>query len=360
MNSRERFERAMAHEDPDRVPFDIGGTPLTGMRPGVRKGLCELLGFAEDDDERLLEWAGTDFRYVGDVAELPGGNARKISGEARVDCWGIRVDRVDGEWQITGNPLRGASVDDLGSYPWPEARIDEDLLAGWEKRARELREQGRYVVVAGHPVYGILELGCWMCGYDDFFLKLAADTDFVRVFFDRILEIQLAVIEQYYAALGSYIDLTTSGDDFGSQNGPLISPAMFESLIAPCFSERIRRTKEAGRCRYWHHTCGSVADLLDEIVGCGVDILNPIQTSAAGMEPRSLKDRFGDRLVFWGGVDVQQFLPRATLAEIPAHVDELARVLGENGGYVMAPAHEIQDDVPAENVAAWVEAVQGR
>ena len=199
-----------------------------------------------------------------------------------------------------------------------------------------------------------------MCGYDDFLLKLAADTDFVHLFFEKCLETQLAVIEQYYSVLGPYIDLTTSGDDFGSQNGPLLSPAMFESFVAPYFSERIRRTKDIARCYYWHHTCGSVSRLLDMIIECGVDIINPVQTSAADMDPRMLKHRFGDRIVFWGGVDVQQFLPRAACGEVAAHINDLMNVLGRDGGYVMAPAHEIQDDVPAENIAAWIETVKGQ
>jgi uroporphyrinogen decarboxylase len=275
-----------------------------------------------------------------------------------VDCWGIRRDLIDGEWQITQNPLRGASLDDLKSYPWPNGYLAEEQLARWEKQAKELCKQEQYVVVAEHPVYGILELGCWMCGYDDFLCKCAADPDFVRSFFDKVLAIQLAVIEQYYSVLGPYIDLTTSGDDFGFQNGPLLSPSMFGSLVAPYFATRIKRTKELGHCTYWHHTCGSVVQLLDQIIGCGVDILNPIQTSATGMDPQLLKRRFGDRLVFWGAVDVQKFLPQATLEEIPAHISTLIDVLGANGGYVIAPAHEILDDVPAENIAAWIETVK--
>jgi uroporphyrinogen decarboxylase len=344
----------MEHRRPDRVPVDIGGTSLTGMRPRCRRELGRLLGFAGDPvattngiDERILEWAGTDVRSVGAIVDLPSQHTRRISPGARVDCWGVRHDFVDGEWQISHNPLRGATVDDLRTYPWPEAKVDAERLETWEKRARWLREQTTYVVAAEHPVYGILELGCWMCGYDDFLMRLAADTGFVTAFFDRILDIQLAVVEHYYSVLGPHIDLTTSGDDFGSQNGPLY------------FSARIRRTKELGGCYYWHHTCGSVVKLMDQIIGCGVDILNPVQTSAAEMDPRLLKDRFGDRLVFWGAVDVQQFLPRATPEEVGVHVAELLGVLGEDGGYVMAPAHEIQDDVPAENIVAWVEAVRG-
>jgi uroporphyrinogen decarboxylase len=365
MTSRDRFAAAMQHRAPDRVPLDLGGTPLTGMRPACLDGLRELLGFskpAPDEpggssgiDERILDWAGADFRCVGYLPGLPSPLKRRISPTARVNEWGVRSDRIDGEWQITESPLRGASRADLDAFPWPEPRIDDAVLAGWERRAKEWHDDGRFVVVAGHPVFGVLELGCWMCGYDDFLLRMALEPDFVRAFFDKVWAVQAPVIEQYYAALGPHVDLTTSGDDFGTQNGPLVSPAMFDDLIAPVFAERVRRTKERAGCFYWHHSCGSVAGLLDRIIDCGVDILNPVQTSAAEMDPQALKNAAGDRLVFWGAVDVQQFLPRATPDEIESHIAGLIGILGRNGGYVIAPAHEIQDDVPPENVAAWIE-----
>jgi len=184
---------------------------------------------------------------------------------------------------------------------------------------------------------------------------MAGDPGFVVAFFDKIFEIQLAVINDYYAVLGPYIDLTTSGDDFGMQTGPLISPRMFERFIAPYFRGRIRRTKELAACYYWHHTCGSVFALLDQIITCGVDILNPIQTSAAQMSPSSLKDNFGGKLVFWGGVDVQHFLPNATPDEVRLEVRNLGQIFGRDGGYVMAPAHNMQEDIPPQNIVAWVE-----
>ena len=367
MNSRERFELTMNHREPDRVPIDIGGTSLTSLRPRCGKALCDLLGFSGRSaetvngiDGRILEWAGTDFRPVGAIVDLPSEHTRMESATEFTDCWGIKRALVNGDWQIIHSPLRGASIDDLKSYRWPGAVVEDGLLTAWEERAKKLRAENRFVVVAEHPVLGILELGCWMCGYDDFLERLIGDTDSVRYIFDKIVGIQLAVVDQYYSVLGPFIDLTTSGDDFGTQNGPLLSPAMFDSFIAPYFTERIKRTKELGGCYYWHHTCGSVVRLLDQIIECGVDILNPVQTSAAEMEPRRLKERFGDRIVFWGGVDVQQFLPKAKPDEVPTHIDNLLEILGENGGYVMAPAHEVQEDVPAVNIAAWIETVNNR
>ena len=364
MTSRERFLAALNHQQPDRPPLDIGATTLTSMSPRCQASLREFLGFIGEPlptnsgvDERILQWAGTDFRGVGGIVELPGTLGRRISETASVNCWGIRHELVGGQWQITGCPLAGATVDDLNAFPWPEPRIDDSLLAAWQQQAKALRDGGRYVVIGEHPVFGILELGCWMCGYDDFLMRLAGDTDFVHAFFDRILRIQLAVISQYYSAIGPYIDQTTSGDDFGMQTGPLISPESFRTLVAPSFRERIARTRQLANCPYWHHSCGSIFALLDDIIACGVDIINPLQTSACDMEPARLKAAFGDRLVFWGGVDVQEFLPTATPDEVRREIRTLIDVLGRSGGYVMAPAHNMQDDVPPENIAAWVEEI---
>jgi uroporphyrinogen decarboxylase len=355
----------MAHTVANRPPVDLGATTLTAMSAGCQRALRDYLGLHGEAvptnsgvDERILEWAGTDFRGVGAILDLPSVHTRRISPTVTVNCWGVRHERVGRYSEITHSPLKGATAEDLRNFPWPEARVDPVLLERWQREARALWQSGDTVVVAEHPVFGILELGCWMCGYEDFLMRLAGEPDFVRRFFDRVLDIQLKVIADYYTALGPYIDLTTSGDDFGMQMGPLVSPRTFERLIAPYFSERIARTKELAGCIYWHHTCGSVVALLDQIIDCGVDILNPVQTSAAGMDPAALKARFGDRLVFWGAVDVQQFLPGATPEEVSTEVTRLMATLGRDGGYVIAPAHNMQDDVPPENIVAWVKAAR--
>jgi uroporphyrinogen decarboxylase len=366
MDSIQRFQTCMQHHTPDRPPLDLGATGLTGLRPGCQGRLADLLGwrgpahpYNSGVDERILEWAGTDFRGVGTIIDLPGPHTRQVSETCTIDCWGIQRERIYGEWQITRSPLHGSTILDLEQFPWPAPRVDEALLRRWEQEARRLRQEGRYVVIAEHPVYGILELGCWMCGYDDFMMKLAGDKDFVRLFFDRVLAIQLEVIDTYYGALGPYLHLTTSGDDFGTQRGAFMSPAMFGELIAPYFTERIARTKQLMDGYFWHHSCGAVARLLPQLIDCGVDILNPVQTSAVGMDPAQLKAACGDRLVFWGAVDVQQLLPRATPDEVRREVKRLIDVLGKDGGYVVAPAHEVQEDVPPENIVAWIEAVRG-
>lgn len=367
MNSREKFARAMKHAPLVCPPLDMGATSLTSMSDKCQSALRDFLGFTGEPapagngiDQRILEWAGTDFRTVGGMVDLPGRNARRISANSFIDCWGVRRELTGAYWEIVNSPLRGAARADLAAYPWPEARIEEAKLAEWEKDAKTLRTADKHVIIAEHPVFGILELGCWLCGYDEFLMKLACDRGFVLAFFEKVFNIQMAVSEQYYSALGPYIDLTMSGDDFGMQTGPLFSPETFAEMIAPFFRARIKRTRELAGCYYWHHTCGSVFALIDQLISCGVDILNPVQTSAADMEALKLKTRFGDRLVFWGAVDVQGFLPKATPDQVRARVDDLINVLGKNGGYVIAPAHNMQDDIPPENIVALVDAVRKR
>jgi uroporphyrinogen decarboxylase len=367
MTSRERFKAAFRHQQPDRVPIDLGGTSLTGMRKSAQNRLAEVLGFRGEGpranhgfDERIMQWAGTDFRSVGKLVDLPSPHTRQLSPTANIDYWGCRWDFIDGEWQLTGNPLANVTtVDELQAYAWPEPVIADQTLRQFEADAKRLRDEAKYVVVAEHPICGVMELGCWLFGYDRYLEAMGNQPDLINAFSDNILDIQLKVIDQYYGAVGPYIDLTINGDDFGTQTGPFLSPQMFDTMIAPYFAERIRRIKQsAPQCLFWHHSCGSVFALLENILRCGVDILNPIQTSAYQMEPALLKQHFGDRLTFWGAMDVQQFLPHATPDQVRCHARWLVDTLGKDGGYVMAGAHEILDDIPPENIIAWIEAVR--
>lgn len=361
---RERFARTLAHEQVDRPPLDLAGTALTAMHPMAATGLAEYLGFSGAPtgrytkfDERVLKYFDVDFRRVGDILAPEGGLAEVVSPTERIDVWGVRRIYTGRHWDIVGHPLRGATREDLRKFPWPDPeRISPDLIDKFKKEAQYLFYETDYVVCAEHPVYGILELGCWMCGYDDFLMRLVIDRAFVTEFFEMVLAYQKKVIDIYYGAIGPYIHFTSSGDDFGMQSGPMISPKVFRELIAPYFAERIRHTKKYTKAAYLHHTCGSVVQLIPTLIDIGVDILNPIQPQAAGMEPDMLKRQFGDKLCFHGGVDTQQLLRSGEPEEVEAAVSRLIETLGANGGYILAPAHNIQEDVPPENIVAMYEA----
>ena len=356
----------MSHHSPDRALLDLEGTSLTGIDSGVAERLKELLGFSgaanspyQRFDERVLQALGIDYRRVG---ELIASGDRPMEGnpDLRVDIWGI-VRRWTGQyWDIVHSPLRGASLSDLRAYPWPDPDqvIQPRRLAEYRREARRLWEETDTVVVGEHPVFGVFELACWMCGFDDFLLRLASDPEFVRVLFDRLLALQKAFIQPYYEAIGSYIHLTTSGDDFGTQIGPFMSTAMFRKWIKPYFAERIAYTHRFTSAHFWHHTCGSVHALIPDLLECGVDILNPIQPGAFRMEPERLKADFGSRLCFHGGFDTQNVLPFGSRDQIYAEVERVMSALKPEGGYTFSTGHNIQADVPAENVLLMFQAAQ--
>ncbi|HXK73201.1 MAG TPA: uroporphyrinogen decarboxylase family protein, partial [Clostridia bacterium] len=162
--------------------------------------------------------------------------------------------------------------------------------------------------------------------------------------------------ELYYGSLGKYIHLTTSGDDFGMQNGPFLSPDMFKEMIAPWYKKRISQVKSICNTLFFHHSCGSVYKLMDTIIDMGVDILNPIQPGTKDMEPEKLKAEYGDKIVFWGGIDEQNLLSKATKEQVKEEVRRVSDILSKNGGYVLAASHNIQPDVPVENVDAMLKA----
>jgi uroporphyrinogen decarboxylase len=365
MTYRERFEATVTHKPVDRVPFDLCGTPHTGIdNEQTAKGLRQLLGLSErydgwykKFDDRILRHLDIDVRRVGDILEPENPLSRKVSDTEFIDCWGVKRVYTGMYWDIIDPPLKGAASEDLDSYPWPDAsRLDMNQIDGFRDQAIKLFNETSYVVCAEHPIFGILELGCWMCGFDDFLLKMALDPDFVIKFFGKVLDYQKKVIEIYYGAIGQYIHFTTSGDDFGTQNGPFVSPKMFAEFIKPYLKERIRHTKKYTNARFFQHTCGSVYSLIPHLIDAGVDILNPIQPGARDMEPERLKEAFGGMLTFYGGIDTQHVLPQGSPENVRAEVCRVLDSMAVNGGFVLAPAHNIQPDVPAENIIALYEA----
>lgn len=363
LTPRERFTRIMRHQPADRVPLDLGGCSLTSADARVLDGMAQQLGIEggavlpdNTINETLLQALDVDFRPVGSLI----GGKRWLQGDRMVDIWGIERAWTGDYWDIVHSPLRGAVIEDLDAFPWPDPKkiVDEAPLEEYRRRARYLHEHTNLVVVGEHPVYGVFELACWMCGFDDILWRMAGDKPFVLRLFNILLKLQKAFIEPYYQAIGPYIDLTTSGDDFGMQTGPFIAPAAFRELIAPFFSERIALTRSLTPAYFWHHTCGSVYDLIPDLLSCGVQILNPIQPGAYKMEPERLKTSFGSRVTFHGGFDTQEVLPHGTPEQIEAEVIRVMHALKPDGGYIFSAAHNIQHDVPPQHVLQMLNAAR--
>lgn len=359
---RERFARTLAHQAVDRPPMDLGASDMTEI-DGAPRRLAPLLGIpagTPDLDEAVLQALDIDIRGVGGILAPPGVLAQQLSPTERTDAWGIRYTWNGHHYEITGNPLAGATLADLETYPWPDSdRLDVQQLAAIREQARWLREETPYVVCGRHPCYGILELGCWMCGFDDFLYRMAAEPEFVHRFFEIVLAYQRRLIDVYYGAIGPYLHFTTSGDDFGTQKGPFLSPAMFGELVAPYLERRIQATRRHTDAAFFHHSCGGIRPLIPELIRIGVQILNPVQPGAAGMEPEGLKQDFGGRLTFYGGVDTQHLLREGTPETVTGTVRQLIRALGAAGGYILSAAHTLQPDVPEANIVALFRAGRG-
>ena len=340
---------------------DFAGFSLTRWHgPDVLPSIAKRLGIDADAHD-LLEAVqvafDVDFRSVGGFPSMQSPHARKISDTEHIDDWGIRRHWTGLYWDIVNPPLQGATLADLKAYRFPDpATMDTAQIDAWARQAKKIRGESDYIVVGEHPVYGILELGCWMCGFDDFLYRMLAEPEFTDYFFQKFYDHQAAVIEAYYSRLGPWLDITTSGDDFGTQKGPLLSPALFRDKIRPWYERRVALTRKHTRAYFAHHTCGSVFRLLPEIIGMGVDILNPVQPDAFEMDFASLKETFGRDLVFWGGIDEQRVLTSGTPADVAAAVRHANSTLGRDGGYILAPSHNIQPDVPPENILAMYQA----
>ena len=361
---RERFAATLAHRPVDRPPMDLASTDMTGIEGGPR-ALAPLLGLKPDGlppealDEAVLQALDTDIRGVGGVIVPPTRLQRRLSDRRAVDAWGIEHEWNGHHYEMVGRPLAGATLADLERHPWPRPEdVDPAHIDRLRQRARYLFEETPYVVCGRHPTFGVFELGCWMCGFDDFLCRLAGDPEFVHRFFAISLDFQKRMNEIYYGAIGRYLHFTTSGDDFGTQTGPFMSRGMFHDLIVPYLAERVRHIRAFTDAAFFHHTCGAVFPLIPELIEAGVDILNPIQPRTTDMEPARLKAAFGDRLTFYGGVDTQYLLPQGPPERVAAETAELIRVLGRDGGYILSAAHCIQEDVPLENVLAMYRAAR--
>ncbi|AEF80445.1 uroporphyrinogen decarboxylase family protein [Leadbettera azotonutricia] len=358
MTSRERFNRAIRHETADRAVFDLCGCPQTLIDyQETRDSLKAYFGLSGTDkggfplDERILDFFDIDTRIVGGMP-TPNTVHNRTEGEIHYDSYGIGHKPINGHFEICHNPLKDASMDEMLAYPLPDAsKIDRQLIRSWGERAKYLHENTNYAIIAEHPVLGVFEIGCWLFGFDDYLYRVAAEPELVHEFSRRILDYQKAVIDIYYSELGPYIDCTSSGDDFGMQTGTFMSVNMFNEMIAPYFSERICHTKKYTSAFYEHHTCGSVHSLIPSLIKCGVDIINPIQPGTYMMEPERLKKDYGAQISFWGGIDTQELLPRGTPEEVEERVKQILSIMGDEG-YILSPAHCIQQDVPAANIAA--------
>ena len=256
-------------------------------------------------------------------------------------------------------PLPGPelTIQDIARHPWP--RMDDpQRIAGLRQQAEAYRESG-YAVVLKDPFAGIFEMAQRIVGMENLLMMMALNKPLAAALFDKLVELKLAFWEMALPQLADVVDVISQADDYGTQVSQIISPRMFREQLKPCWKSIFDRLRVlAPNARRFFHSCGNVRPLLPDYIELGVEILNPVHIRATGMEPVALKRDFGDALVFWGGaVDTQGTLPNGTPQEVKDDVRRNIEALAPGGGFVFNTVHNIQPDVPTENLVAMYEAL---
>jgi uroporphyrinogen decarboxylase len=391
MDSRERVMAAINHEPADRVPIDFGAMRSTGIMAIAYNRLKGHLGLeylpktkvydvmqqlAEPDLE-VVDYLGGDVVQVHRLAPafglkinlwaegilpdgsrclfpagfrpvvLPGGDRVITDGLheiARMPANGVFYD-------LTYHPLKDARLtSDIDKMMWPAISPEEESFL--KEQAARLRAETDKAIL-GEFGGNILESGQSHFGWGEFMTRLCTDRKLVEYYLDELVEVHLANLGIYLEAIGDTIDIIQMGDDLGTQHGLQISPEMYRQIIKPRHRKLYQFVHENSDAKVFLHSCGSIVEIIPDLIEIGVDILNPVQTTAAGMDPLTLKKNFGKAITFWGGgCDTQHVLPFGTVEDVRRDVQERLKIFTEGSGYVFTQIHNILAEVEPEKVVA--------
>ena len=360
MNSKERVNTALRRTGtPDRVPvqFDLCRALLEDFSKKYNIPVPYTTSYFEDltyriSGNELRTAMGSDCVLVG--GSLPRGyNHRATDDGCIINEFGMKMKQGPLYMQVVAPPLKNvSSVEEVENYPFPdpyaEGRLDD------AKKYIEKYKDDYFII--GDLELTIFEMSWHMVGLEKFMMDMAMEEPYVEVLLDKIKEFSIGIGKQLVEA---GVDGIWAGDDFGAQNGMMISPGMWRKLFKPRHAEVFRELKAVNPdVLIMYHTDGAVAPILEDLVEIGVDVFNPVQPNVPGHEPGDLKSKLGDRLSFWGAIDQQRLLPQGSPEEIEADVAEKIKALGAGGGYMCSPAHIVQVDTSMENVEAFIAAVK--
>ena len=367
MTPRQRVNAALEHRRPDRLPMDLGSARFTGIVLGAYEKLRAHLGIGEpgpiiermqqlvEMDERVLQHLDIDVRAFAQGA--PDRNGIVELGESRYrDDWGVTRVKPPGShyYDLEHCPLAGdITVETLVRYPWPDP-TDPGIFRGLRAQAERLRKTDYAVMYNAR--FNLVHTAQYLRGFEDWFVDLGQNHELFLALMQAILEVQVELNHRALAEVGDLIDIVAFGDDIGQQDRPVCSLANYRKLIRP-FQERIVETIRAHtKAKILYHTCGAVYRYIDDFIAIGIDALNPVQVTAKDMQPERLKREFGDRIAFWGGIDTQRILPFGSPDQVAAEVKRMFAFMGQDGGWVLAGVHNLQPDVPPENICAMFQA----
>ena len=396
LSSRQRVQMALNHQETDRVPIDFGASRITGISAIAYKKLCQQLGVQEtiklyDIKQQLADPSLAMIDAMGsDVVQLHRLGPTTGMPFLRMDAWkqGQLTDGTaclvpdayepvfrddgtidvlyDGEvfaqrtpaslyFDICSAPLKNArSKADIDRYEFPDpwTQREEDFLKAEIQRLYYGTDKALF---AGLPTLNgsFLEISAVLFGYEQFMMNMVTCRDMMEHWLDRLLKHDLEILERFLAVTGDYIAAIQMNDDFGAQEALQVSPQMYREIFKPRQQQWIEFVKARTEAKIFIHCDGAVEEILPDFIDIGIDILNPLQTNAKGMNPETIKNKYGRHLTFWGGgVETQTTLPFGSVEAIRDEVRQRIQLLGKGGGYVFGTIHNIQADIAPEKILA--------
>lgn len=351
LTSRERVLLGLQHKETDRVPFGLG----FGVNLPARVKLMEYLGMRdmEQVDSYLKSFAdirGINADYIG-----PADRNLTLENGDTVDVWGVRRKNVsygDGHYdEISCYPLADITgIKQLDDFRWPSPEWWD--AENFKDKIKSIDKEHKYAISLGNG--NIYESSWYMRGFEQMFIDMAENPELAFEIMTRVTDYFIAYFRRLLDAADGLIDIAFTADDLGGQQGLLMSPSMWEEMIKP-HHMRLNKVLHEYGVKIMYHTDGAVMKVVPGLMDMGIDILEALQFSAADMDPVFLKENYGDKLCFHGGVSVQSTLPFGTKGDVVQEVKERIDVLGRDGGYILAPSHAIQAGTPPENIAAFLE-----
>jgi uroporphyrinogen decarboxylase len=364
MTHRDRVMAAVSHEQPDKVPIDLGGTRDSSIvvegydrlkkHFGIEEEnkLCDRMMRVVEVNEGILKALDIDTRAVFTGAPTKG-LGKELGPRSYRDDWGIERVHPEGSYYYDQRafPLSGdITLSEIAHYPWPDPD-DQGILKGLKERVRWVRENTDCVTVLTLPA-PFVHISQYLRGFDDWYCDFVLHPQRIEALFDAILEVTIQIAKNELKEVGQDVDIVICADDLGAQQGLQISRDHYLKYVKPRHEKFFRQVHDLSPAKLLLHTCGSVASIIEDLIEIGVDILNPVQPTAAGMDPLELKKKYKGRIAFWGATNTQEILPNGSVQDVKRMVEKLIEGMGEGGGFVLSSCHNIQPDVPLENILA--------
>lgn len=364
MNSRERVVTALSHKEPDKVPIELNGGANSSLTKNAYINLRKFLGLKEDEDINISWLTMGSVRSKEDLLEIYEVDTRSVylqpskkyklkflNDGSFYDTFGARWRPASYYYDVVERPLADMdSISGLKSAKW-EDPYDETIIQGVKEYAKDLYYNSDFCLVGDFHTLGPFEGGCYLRGFENFLMDLHINKKFAQALLDKLTEHCIAKWDVFLNEVGEYVQVVCQGDDIGMQESLYVKPEMYRSLIKPLHKRIYDFIKTKTRAKILMHSCGSVYDVISDLIEIGVEVLNPVQRSAAKMDIKRLKEEFGDDISFWGGgIDVQKQLPFYTPEKIDVEIKKTIEIMAPGGGFVFFPTHNIQPDVSPKNI----------